>query len=90
MVRDAGGSGSSGLLEASTSPESKSISSQDLAASAGAPPATAVWPAAGAAAGAAAGCFFGAADLAWGAARAAGLGNREVAAMAKAKARGRM
>src|SRR3954464_1525430 len=55
LVSDAGGSGSSGLAEARTSPESKSISSQALAASAGGPPATAVCPASGGGAGSIAG-----------------------------------
>jgi hypothetical protein len=87
LVSDAGGSASSGLAEASTSPESKSISSQALAASAGGPPATAVCPASGAAAGAAAAFFEVAGLAAWVAASGAAPGTRAPVAMAKASGR---
>src|SRR6476469_7532714 len=87
LVSDAGGSGSSALAEASTSPEAKSISSHALAGSAGGPPATALSPATGAWAGAAAAGFL-CADLAawWGAAKDGDAGIRAPAAVAIAKA----
>ena len=64
MVSDAGGSGSSGLSEASTSPESKSINSQALAGSVGGPSATAACVVAVVEAGAPASDFFWTAGLA--------------------------
>src|SRR5437868_4672797 len=88
LVSEAGGSGSSGLAEASTSPESKSISSHALAGMAGAPPATAVCPATGAEAGAAAAGFAWVARLAaWEAAKDIELGTRAPAAIARTTGR---
>ncbi len=83
LVSDAGGSGSSGLAEASTSPESKSISSQALAGIDGVPPATALFSATGAWAGVSALDFLGVACLtAWEAAKDSEWGTRTPAAMA--------
>src|SRR4051812_9427047 len=88
LVSDAGGSGSSGLADASTSPESKSISSHALAGRAGGSPATAVSPATGAEAGCVLAALLWAAGLAWrAAARATASGKRAPAVMAKAMGR---
>ena len=84
LVSDAGGRGSSGLAEASTSPESKSISSQALAGSAGGLPGEAVWAASGAGALTGATAFLWVTGLlAWcTAAKEAVPGSRAPAAMA--------